>query len=119
MKYAALLGLLAIGFGIVMTSSIHAQVGTLQPSVGIVDPISGETVATKCPVYFWAAGNGLTRYELYVDGSPRDAINVSKSNRNSFLWNNAKDAAGLHTISVKVYDKAGNSAMSSVDCIAQ
>lgn len=117
MKYAALLGLLAIGMAAIMAPKIHAQTGG-QPYVTITDPTPGDTETGRCNVIF--GSSGAYKFEFYVDGSLRSTLDITKSSNWFFTWNTRKDAKGWHTLNVKAINSSGLWYMSApVDCIVQ
>ena len=109
MKYAALIGLLAIGMASIAATRIHAQgTGLL---VEIVDPIEGSLVGSSTNVVFASAG-GANKFQLFVDGKLTDSMTLGRSKTSYFIWRSGHAGSGAHILNVKAIDANGNSAMS-------
>ena len=82
------------------------------PTVAIIAPLAGATVSGTVAVKGAASDNvGVTKVELYVDGSLYSTGTVSAFN---FSWNSSGKPNGPHSLSVKAYDAAGNARVASV-----
>lgn len=75
---------------------------TISPVVTISSPVDGAMIGNKTSIKASATDNvGVTRYEIWIDG-------ILKANSNTYSWSSAKASPGLHTITVKAFDAAGN-----------
>src|ERR1044071_439387 len=102
MKYAALLGLLAIGLTAIVASRIHAQ--TTGPWVEIVNPAEGSTAAGKTTNVTCSWVGSVYKLELYVDGQLADTLSLGKSRTNSLVWKSGRASSGWHVLNVVAYD---------------
>ena len=86
-----------------------AQADTTPPTVWIVSPTDGSTVAgTKVRVSFYAFDlGGFNRYELYVDGVLKQTILPTAKNP-YFTWSPGRGSGGDYVLVVRAYDHAGN-----------
>ena len=82
------------------------------PTVSITSPLNDSTITNRASIAANATDNvGVVKIELYIDGGLRAS---SKSNTISYNWNSRKASRGAHTITVKAYDQAGNSGLSTI-----
>ena len=86
-----------------------AQTDTTPPTVWIVSPTDGSTVAgTKVRVTFYAFDlGGFDRYELYVDGVLKQTILPTAKNP-YFTWSPGRGDGGDYILVIRAYDRAGN-----------
>ncbi|MGZ8783433.1 MAG: S8 family serine peptidase, partial [Gaiellaceae bacterium] len=79
---------------------------TTPPTTSIGSPTSGATVGGTVTVSASASDNvGVSRVELYVDGSLHS---TDTSSPYSFAWNTATVANGGHSLQTRAHDAAGN-----------
>jgi subtilisin family serine protease len=84
---------------------------TTPPTTSITSPASGATVSGTTTVSANASDNvGVSRVELYVDGSLAGTDTTSPY---SFSWNTTSVANGSHTLQTRAFDAAGNSGSSA------
>ena len=84
---------------------------TTPPTVSITAPSSGATVSGT--VSFTASASddtGVSKVEFYVDGSLKS---TDTSSPYSYSWNTSGAGNGSHTLMVKAYDAANNTANDS------
>ncbi|MCX7796947.1 MAG: clostripain-related cysteine peptidase [bacterium] len=101
------------------SSIITVTIGdNLAPTVSITNPQNGVTVAgtVKIQVSVTERGrkkapSGINRVEFYIDGSK---IGEDSSSPYEYNWNTTQYSNGSHTITVKAYDNANNSATASI-----
>ena len=110
MKYAALIGLLAIGMAAILAPKIYAQ-GT-GPLVEIVTPAEGAIITDSITNVVFASAGGAYKFQLYVDGKLSDSITLGKSKANYFVWRAGHAGTGWHVLNVKAIDPIGNWKMS-------
>lgn len=85
---------------------------TTPPTTSITSPGDGATVSGTVTVGASASDAvGVTRVELYVDGS---LAGTDASGPYSFSWNTTAVANGGHSLQTKAYDAAGNVGSSAV-----
>jgi hypothetical protein len=85
---------------------------TTPPTTSITSPANGSTVSGTITVQASASDNvGVSRVELYVDGSLAGTDSTSPY---SFSWNTASVPNGSHGLQTRAYDAAGNTGSSSV-----
>jgi hypothetical protein len=90
------------------SSSISATVDNAAPTVAITSPAAGATVNGAVAVNATATdnsgGSGISKTELYVDGTLNS---TDASSPYSFSWNTAGLTLGTsHTLTVKAYDNS-------------
>lgn len=84
---------------------------TTPPTISITSPASGTKVRNTIKIYVNASDNvGVTKVELYVDGSLASSSSTAPFTTS---WNPKQAATGNHTIYCKAYDAAGNTANSA------
>jgi subtilisin family serine protease len=84
---------------------------TTPPTTSITSPGAGATVSGTTTVSASASDNvGVTRVELYVDGSLAGTDTTSPY---SFAWNTTTVANGSHSLQTRAFDAAGNSGSSA------
>lgn len=111
--------MMALIAGIVLSLSNPATaqsgVDTTPPQIAIVSPTDQSSVSGRVAVHFTSFdAGGIEKFEFYVDGELRQTLLPSAS-KLYFMWNTAKEDRGIHDLSVKAYDKAGNVG-TSVSC---
>ena len=85
---------------------------TTAPTTSITSPAGGATVSGTVTVSANASDNvGVSRVELYVDGS---LLSTDTSSPYAFSWNTATAANGGHSLQTRAYDAAGNAGSSGV-----
>jgi len=101
---------LAVSNPVVVTAPSPAD--TTAPMVRITTPTNGQTVSKTVSVTVSASDNaGVTKVELYVDGA---VSATSMTSPFTMSWNAQRVKRGSHTLRVKAYDAAGNSALSEM-----
>ncbi|MCB9652184.1 MAG: S8 family serine peptidase [Deltaproteobacteria bacterium] len=84
---------------------------TTPPTVGINSPANGATVSGSVSVQASATDNvGVTSVELRVDGTTV----TTQAPPATFTWDSTSVANGSHSLQVRAFDAAGNSASASV-----
>jgi subtilisin family serine protease len=79
---------------------------TTPPSTSVTSPANGATVSGTVTVSADASDAvGVTRVELYVDGSLHSS---DTSSPYSFAWNTTAASNGSHSLQTRAYDAAGN-----------
>lgn len=79
---------------------------TTPPTVTITNPVGGSTIGNSTSIAASSTDNvGVTRMQVYIDGQLKTS---STSSSISYSWNSRKASRGVHTITVKAYDAAGN-----------
>jgi hypothetical protein len=82
------------------------------PAVSISSPANGTTVSGTVNITVSASDNiSVSSVSLSVDGT---IIGTKTSAPYSFSWNTTSVADGMHTVTAKAYDAAGNSASNSL-----
>ena len=85
---------------------------TTPPTTSITSPVNGATVSGTITVSATASDNvGVTRVELFVDGS---LAGTDTSSPYSFSWNTTGVPNGSHSLQTRAYDAAGNVGSSAV-----
>ena len=85
---------------------------TTAPTTSITAPANGATVSGTTTVSANASDNvGVSRVELYVDGSLAGTDTTSPY---SFAWNTTAVANGSHSLQTRAFDAAGNAGSSAV-----
>src|SRR2546430_570897 len=88
-----------------------ANLDTTLPTVSITAPTAGATVSGTVTITASASDNvGVTRLDYLLDGSP---VVISSPPSLTFAWNSNTASPGTHTLTVKAYDAAGNTATSA------
>lgn len=82
-------------------------IDTIAPVAMINNPADGAVISgTIVPVSASASDNiGVTLFELYIDGKK---VSTSTTGTLNYNWNIKKISIGVHTLTVKAYDEAGN-----------
>lgn len=89
-----------------------AQKDTTPPKVTILFPKDNSTVSGKITIQVQATDNiGVTRVEFFIDNTKIGELTKAPFN---LSWDTTKVSNGKHTILVKAYDKAGNSASARI-----
>ncbi len=84
---------------------------TIPPTVSILSPASGATVAGVVPITASASDDvGVTRIDYLLDGG---ILAVTSPPATRFTWDTTTVTDGAHTLTVKAYDAAGNSGASA------
>jgi thermitase len=82
------------------------------PSVSIVQPLNGSTVSKTIDVVASASDeSGISRVEFYIDGKLAATVSCEPY---VYRWNTRSVKNGWHTLTVKAYDKNGNTADASI-----
>jgi hypothetical protein len=91
-------------------------VDTQAPSVTIVQPTNGSTVAKgNVPIKAYATDNvKVTKVEFYVDDALKGTDSVGGADTFRYTWDASAATQGSHTLKAKGYDAAGNFAEPSV-----
>ena len=85
---------------------------TTPPTTSITLPANGATVSGTTTVSANASDSvGVTRVELYVDGSLHSS---DTSSPYSFSWNTTTTSNGGHSLQTRAFDAAGNAGSSAV-----
>jgi hypothetical protein len=85
---------------------------TTPPTTSLTSPANGATVSGTITVSASASDNvGVTRVELFVDGS---LAGTDTSSPYSFSWNTTGVPNGSHSLQTRAYDAAGNVGSSAV-----
>jgi len=82
------------------------------PSVSIVQPLNGSTVSKTIDVVASASDeSGISKVEFYIDGKLAATVSGEPY---VYRWNTRSVKDGWHTLTVKAYDKNGNTADASI-----
>jgi hypothetical protein len=93
------------------TVTFSNVIDTTPPTISITSPASGTKVRNTVKIYVNATDNvGVTKVELYVDGSLTKASSTAPFTTN---WDPRSATTGNHTIYCKAYDAAGNTTNSA------
>ena len=95
------------------TESVGVTVDTTLPSLSITSPVPGVIGGSSSVKVTWSAADatsGIDRYEVSLDGGTPVVLPATAT---SHTFTGVAD--GAHTITVKAFDLAGNSAAASVD----
>jgi hypothetical protein len=98
----------------VITVSVDNEIfeDTVAPSVVITSPGDGASIASRVTVRASASDDsGISRMELFVDGVLKS---LKYKSALSYNWNTRKLSGGMHTISVKAFDTAGNEGIDTI-----
>lgn len=90
---------------------------TISPTVSLTSPVSGTSIVTGASLTINATASdnvGVTKVEFFVDGILKS---TDTSSPYSFIWNTAGVSAGVHSLTAKAYDAAGNMRTSSVTSV--
>lgn len=86
-------------------------VDTIAPTVSITTPADNSTTTKKLNITTSATDNvGVTKVELYVDGVLKTSTTTAPY---TFTLNKSGIKKGVHTLTLKAYDAAGNVGISS------
>jgi thermitase len=95
-----------------LTVAVVLAADTTPPGVSIQSPLANTVVFGSVQVNVAASDNvGVSQLVFYVDGVRKGALT---SQPWVFYWNSNKSGSGQHTLTVKAWDAASNSAVSSV-----
>lgn len=95
-----------------MAASAPTTSDTTAPKVVIKSPAMDSTVRNTVTISATATDNTrITKTEVYIDGALKNSFT---SGTISTKWNSKNASKGAHTITVKAYDAAGNTAQSTV-----
>lgn len=95
-------------------SNLSSNSDTTSPSVAITSPVNGSTVSKGSYVIINADASdniGVTKVEFYVNGGLKCTDTTSAY---SCSWKVSGKPNAAHTLSVKAYDRAGNTSSSSI-----
>ena len=82
------------------------------PSVSIVQPLNGSTVSKTIDVVASASDeSGISKVEFYIDGKLAATVSCELY---VYRWNTRSVKNGWHTLTVKAYDKNGNTEDASI-----
>jgi hypothetical protein len=103
----------ALGTNIPIACATTPTTDNINPTVSVTSPPSGSVVIGTVNVSANAADNiGVTRVDFLVDGVVRHTDTTAPYN---YAWDTVSVAPGTsHTLSVKAYDAANNSATATV-----
>ena len=97
------------------TGTCHGKPDRTPPTVVLTAPANGATVLSVTPLSATAVdppgGVGLNRVEFLVDGK---IVGTATAAPYSVSWDSATVPGGLHTVSARAVDGAGNQATTSV-----
>ncbi len=89
----------------------YNNVDITSPTVSITSPADGSSVSGITNIAATASDNiGVTKVEFYVDGFLKGS---DLSFPYTYAWNTRALSNGLHNVSAKAYDAAGNTGVSS------
>ena len=88
-------------------------VDTTAPTVAITSPANGSTISGAITIAASGtdSGSGMSRVEFRVDGA---LLFTDTAAPYSTTWDPSSSPAGLHTITARAYDLAGNASTSSI-----
>lgn len=89
----------------VAAAKTYVASDTQAPTVSIASPISGKVSGVVAVDVKYSDNVGVTRTELYVNGSK---IATDSTSPFAFAWSTAAYADGSYSLVVKAYDAAGN-----------
>jgi hypothetical protein len=89
--------------------TVIVTVDNTLPTVSITKPQNGAELSGTTSINFTASDINLESMQLFIDQS---AFNVTGAT--SYPWDTTKVGDGIHVIKLKAYDKAGNTAETSV-----
>lgn len=94
----------------VAAAKTHVASDTLAPTISIASPTSGTVTGVVAVDVKYSDNVGVTRAELYVNGSK---IATDDTSPFAFAWTTDGYADGPYTLTAKAYDAAGNVGTSS------
>ena len=101
---------MAVSNPIVVTAANPGD--TVAPVVSITSPVNGQLVSRTVSIRVSASDNvGVVKVELYRNGTLRATSTTAPF---TTTWNSRNSRLGAHTLQVKAYDAAGNTAMSQI-----
>jgi hypothetical protein len=89
--------------------TVTVTVDNTSPSVGITEPLAGIELSGTITINFTASDTNLESVQLMIDNSTLDVTGAT-----FYQWNTTKMGDGTHVITLVAYDKAGNTAQTSV-----
>ena len=98
--------------GNLAAATATVTVDTTDPDVAIVSPASGSVISSSQVTTMFSTGDatsGVERVEISVDGGPAQSLGASET---SHVITSLAD--GPHTVTLTVFDRAGNSATTTV-----
>lgn len=100
---------------------VVASPDTTKPTVSITTPAANATNLNGSVDITASAtdtgGSGMQKVEFYVDDILQGQVTSGSSATHTYSWNTTSFTNGAHKISVKAYDKAGNSTASPLPSI--
>ena len=97
------------------SASVTVNVNNLDiipPSVAISSPVNGTYVSGTVLVHGIATDNvGVSKIQFYANGV---LLSTATASPFAFSWSTSGQSNGLHTLTVRAYDAAGNSSSASV-----
>ena len=93
----------------VIEKTVNITVDNTLPSVSITNPMSGAEVSGDVTVQFGVSDEHLLSVLLHIDDTILDVTGEA-----SCVWDTTQVGDGSHTIKLVAYDKAGNSAETSM-----
>ncbi len=90
------------------TASVAFVVDTTEPVISISSPTQGQKVGKTVTVYWNVTEENVEKVEISIDGGAWQDV----TGMNSYTFSNLP--GGDHTVTIKVTDKAGNTATASV-----
>jgi hypothetical protein len=100
----------------IVSNVIPPPPDTTIPTASISSPLDGATISGGSVNIIVSAIDNIkvTKIEIYTDDVLKKSANLAST---SFKWQTGKLRAGVHTISVKAYDVAGNVGEKSVSVL--
>lgn len=103
--------LTCLGASSTLTQTVTVTMDTQAPTVTLLAPTSGSTVSGMVPVSASAVDDqGISRVDFYNDDVLMASDNTLPYGAS---WDATRDIAGLHIISVRAFDVAGNMGIAS------
>ncbi len=93
-------------------ATVNVTVDTTGPGLTVVSPLSGSVITSSQVTAVFSTGDdtsGVDRIEISVDGGPAKTVSAVTT---SHVLTGLAD--GPHTVTLKVFDRAGNSATATV-----
>ena len=95
----------------VAMAKTYATTDTQAPAINITSPTGGKVVSVVPVDVIYSDNVGVTRAELYVNGSK---VATDDAWPFAFAWDTSTYADGAYTLSARAYDAAGNVGTSSL-----
>jgi hypothetical protein len=82
------------------------------PTLAIISPRAWVTVPDQVTISVSASDNvGVSQLSIYIDYV---LVSSSSSTSSNYVWNTKNVSAGVHAITVRAWDRAGNAAATSI-----